>query len=279
MNRIPIINLAIVALLVATFILGALSFVMWSSERPQPITFDAPNVSFRIAGEFGGQGVDEERLIPLIRQACASAEVKSIHLRLNSEGGSALTGERLGSALIDYCKDKEVVAIIEGFCLSACMHVATAADRIIASRYAQVGSIGTILLWTDYSDALAKRGGVERVIASGPAKVRMGEHLSLSEAHVADLARAITASGQAFVAVVRERRAGRLDPGANIEDGGVFAATEALDLGLIDELATIDQVRDRTPGRFTMVPMGAYAGDPPRETRVDRFLKTLEEDN
>lgn len=277
MNRPPILHLAIVALMVATLLLGALSYVMWSSERPQPIAFDAPNVSFRIAGEFGGQGIDEERLVPLLRQACGSPTVQTIHLRLNSEGGSALTGERIGSALIDYCQHKEVIAIIEGFCLSACMHVATAADRIISSRYAQVGSIGTILLWTDYSAALAERGGVERVIASGPAKVRMGEHLALSEAQIADLTRAITASGQAFAAVVRERRGERLRPEANIEAGGVFAATEAAELGLLDEIATIEQVRDRTVGTFTMVPMADYSGDPPRETRVDRFLKTLEE--
>jgi len=179
-----------------------------------------------------------------LKSVCGKPTLKTLVLHLSSDGGHAIEGERIASAVGKYCETKHVIALVESDCLSACYGVAAKADEIWASQSGYVGSVGSMIAWVDYSVALERQGVKEMVLTSGEAKgPSMGRQMPTS-IQVQDLQSALTSSGLAFSRTVRESRKGRISKDAPIETGGIYAPEQALALGLIDDIKTIDDVRD-----------------------------------
>lgn len=212
--------------------------------------FDVPDpktsaVLIRMEGTFSAGGhISADKTIPLLKQLCGNAKLKTLILHMSSDGGSAIEGERIANAVGDYCENKRVITLVESDCLSACYDVAANTDEIWGNRHAFVGSVGTMIYWADYSVALERYGVKEVVIASGAAKGPSITRQMPTPLQAQDMQAAVTSSGLAFARVVRERRRGKIAKEAHIETGGLYSATHALQYGLIDDIKTIDQVRN-----------------------------------
>lgn len=207
------------------------------------VTTSAVIVRFQGTFSNGGQ-ISAAQTVPLLKELCSNGKVKTLVLHMSSDGGSAVEGERISGAVGHYCEKKRVITLVEGNCLSACYEVASNTDEIWSNRYAMVGSIGAMFYWADYSVALERQGVKEVVIASGVAKGPSINVQMPTKVQAEDMQAAVTSSGMEFVRTVRERRKGRIAEEATIETGGVYSAPQALKLGLIDDIKTIDQVRD-----------------------------------
>ncbi len=212
--------------------------------------FDVPDpktsvVLVRMKGTFNSGGhISADRTIPLLKQLCGNAKVKTLILYMTSDGGVAIEGERIANAVGDYCESKRVITLVESHCLSACYDVAANADEIWGNRHAFVGSVGTMMYWADYSAALERYGVKEIVIASGVAKGPSITRQMPTLVQAQDMQAAVTSSGLEFARIVRERRHGKIVKEAPIETGGIYSAQQALQFGLIDDIKTIDQVRN-----------------------------------
>jgi protease-4 len=215
---------------------------------------DSSVVLIRFDGTFNDNGqISANKSVPLLKSVCGKPTLKTLVLHLSSEGGHAVEGERVASAVGKYCEKKHVIALVESSCLSACYGVAAKADEIWASQSGYVGSIGSMISWVDYSVALERQGVKEMVLTSGQAKgPSMGRQMPTS-IQVQDLQSALTSSGLAFARTVRESRKGRISKDAPIETGGIYAPEQALALGLIDDIKTIDDVRDRFGKEMTEI--------------------------
>lgn len=236
---------------------------------------DTSAVLVRFKGEFadGGQ-ISADKTIPLLKKICGNTKVKTIVLHMRSGGGAAIEGERISDAVGRYCEKKHVVTLVEDHCLSACFNVAANTDEIWSNRYASVGSIGSMFFWADYSVALERHGVKEVVIASGPAKGPSFTRQMPTKVQAKDMQAAIASSGMEFARIVRERRKGRIAKEAPIEAGGIFSTREALKFGLIDDIRTIDQVRDRFGSDLTEIGTEATGNpnsDEPRNRGEELF--------
>lgn len=206
----------------------------------------------RIEGEMAdGNLASASRVIPMLRKAFEQERVKAIVLSIDSPGGAPLEAERIYTAMDSWRKTrpKPVVAVINNLGASAAYMVALHADRIYAGNYSLVGSVGAILSGWDAHQALNRVGVSQRVYASGELKAMMNPYLPMSpeaESKARDL---VNTMGKAFRAELVAQRKDKLIAGVDFGSGAVWGGTEAKRIGLIDEIATIDQVvKTRWPG-------------------------------
>lgn len=223
-------------------------------NRFEESSADSSVILIRFDGTFSDNGqISANKAVPLLKSVCGKPTLKTLVLHLSSDGGHAIEGERIASAVDKYCKTKHVIALVESDCLSACYGVAAKADEIWASQSGYVGSVGSMISWVDYSVALERQGVKEVVLASGESKgPSLGRQMPTA-AQAKDLQLALTSSGLAFARTVRESRKGRISKNAAIETGGVYAPQQALALGLIDDIKTIDDVRDLYGNEMTEI--------------------------
>ncbi len=104
-----------------------------------------------------GQAEDLELLTEQVQKMGADPEVSAAVLKLDTPGGMMTGGIEFADAVAELNTRKPVIAWTGSLCASLGYLVASQASEIIATRSAQVGSIGTILSvmdWTEYLKGL-----------------------------------------------------------------------------------------------------------------------------
>lgn len=191
-----------------------------------------------------GGNASADNIIPSLKLAFEDEHAKAVFLQIDSPGGSPLEAERIYSVL-DYLKSKHkkpVIAVINNTGASAAYLVAIHADKIVAGKYSLVGSIGMIISTYNVS-GLAERFHVEKYsFTSGPLKSFL-DPLTPATPAVRKKAQEMVRVGAAlFIEEVKLRRAGKLKAGYDFFTGETWLGSEALRLGLIDEIGTLEEV-------------------------------------
>jgi protease-4 len=197
----------------------------------------------RIEGAIGStERASADNIIPLLQKAFANPSVKGVVLHIDSPGGAPVEAERISAAITSLRKqhDKEVVAIINNIGASAAYLIALHADRIVAARYSFVGSIGALMNSWQLDRAIARVDASQKVYASGNLKAFLNPFTPVSPEVDHKAQHLVDQMGAFFLAEVRTRRGARLKDGVDIATGEVWPGPEALELGLIDGVATID---------------------------------------
>lgn len=160
----------------------------------------------------------------------SDTRIDRIALVVDSPGGAA-TGLAELAAQIRTSK-KPVHAYVAGNCASAAYWIASAADKIVASKSASIGSIGVVGIFNNKK----KDGTVEIVSSQSPNKrpdLETDEGRADVQAHVDDLA-------DVFISSVAENRGTTTE---NVLErygrGSMFIASKALDRGMIDGVSTL----------------------------------------
>jgi signal peptide peptidase SppA len=177
-----------------------------------------------------------------INKAASDPEVKGILLEIESPGGTSAGTQELADAVHKAAQIKAVYGSIEDIGASAAYYVASQATRVFANEPAVVGSIGTFLVVQDSSGESAQSGVTVHVIKAGEFKGLGVPGTPVTESQLAYLQELINAQNELFVqSVMRGRR--RADGEVRSwADGRVFMAKDALAMGLIDGIATAEQV-------------------------------------
>lgn len=204
-----------------------------------------------IVGEIGGRGgAEADLLVPRILAACRNERMTALVLRISSPGGSPSDAERIGKSL-DACREggkaKPVVAVIESMGASAAYMIAIQADEVVANRYALVGSIGAVMRTLDASKAAARFGLHERVFASGELKAGNGPltpNTPQQDAMTQALVDEVAAQFKADVLARRGKKLKRVESVPDLFSGKVWVGPEAERLGLIDSVATYEELLD-----------------------------------
>lgn len=197
----------------------------------------------RIEGEMTpDSAAGAERVVPALRQAFESRSVKAVVLAIDSPGGAPAEAERIFTALdsLRARHPKPVVAAIGNQGASAAYMVAVHCDRIYAGRYSLVGSIGALLAGWDAHALLERNGVSHRLYASGPLKSMMNPFVAMSDAGEQRAKELVARIADTFGKDVAKRRGIALGP--DITSGTAWDGQAAKALGLVDEVATLDEV-------------------------------------
>jgi protease-4 len=202
------------------------------------------NVSGTIGAEsgglFGGGGFGHSDLLSQIEQATEDDDVKAVVLRVDSPGGGVVASNEL---YVELKKLKEVgkplVVSMGSTAASGGYYISAPADRIFANADTFTGSLGVIMTVTNYAETYEKLGLKDYVFKSGEFKDIGSGSREPSAEEAAILQSIINDAYQGFVDIIAEGRNMSRDEVLRIADGRIYNGSQALALGLIDELGGI----------------------------------------
>ena len=182
-----------------------------------------------------------------LHAALSNTEVKAVVLDVDSPGGSVSGTQELATEIRRLRGgDKPIIAQVNSLAASAAYWVASAADEIVVTPSGRAGSIGVYTAHDDVSSALEKRGIKRTYISAGKFKVEGNETEPLGKDALAFIQESVNYSYNAFLSAVAEGRGVTV---GKVEDsygqGRVFNATQLMDRGMADRIATLDETLER----------------------------------
>jgi signal peptide peptidase SppA len=188
-------------------------------------------------------GTSTERLAAELRALRRSEHVRAIVLAIDSPGGSCHGVDELASEIRTARGTKPIVAVATSTMASAAYWVGAQADRIVVTPGGDVGSIGVITAHEDLSGAQEKLGVKTTLIAAGKYKAEANPFAPLTDEARAALQRRVDEAYSRFVtAVARGRGISERAVRDGYGQGRLLPARDALAAGMVDDIATIDEV-------------------------------------
>lgn len=190
-------------------------------------------------------GTSTEILSRDFRQLLDDDRVSAIVLACDSPGGSTHGVGELATEIrtAREQKRKPVVACVSSLCASAAYWIASGAERIVITPGGDAGSVGVICAHEDFSGAQERAGIKTTLISAGRFKAEANPFQPLTDEARANLQRRVDECYRRFVAAVA---AGRGVSEHAVREGygqgRLLGAREALAAGMVDEIATLDEV-------------------------------------
>jgi len=191
------------------------------------------------SSSFGGTSTVNLRRI--IRTLSNEKQVKALMLHIDSPGGTAAGTSELANDIRQARGKKPVHAFIEDLGASAAYWIASQAGQISANRMAQVGSIGTMAVITDYSKAYEKNGVKVHAITTGAYKAAGAPGVQITPAQLKDFGSRIQDMNAQFLEAISIGRGVELDEVTEWATGQVWIAEKAMGLGLIDKVQSFEK--------------------------------------
>lgn len=176
-----------------------------------------------------------------ISQAANDPRIKGILLTLETPGGTSAGTQELANAIALATSIKPVVSVIEDIGASAGYYAGSQATKVFANEPAVVGSIGTFLVVSDYSKAASDAGIVVHVIRAGEFKGAGTPGTQITDEQLSHWQLLINQQNELFLTAVARGRHMSYGQVKSLADGRVHIAAEAVKLGLIDGIATVNQ--------------------------------------
>lgn len=175
----------------------------------------------------------------------ADAEIGAIVLYVDSPGGSVYgTGEC--ADIVYGIRDRgttHVVAAVDPLMASAATWIATAANEVVAIPSADVGSIGVISSYADYSKMYSEMGIDITVVRTPDGKARFTGYEPLTEEMQKVMVERSRLAYSSFLeAMARNRSVSVADVEEKFGAGEVMRSDQGVKAGLIDRVGTIDDV-------------------------------------
>lgn len=187
------------------------------------------------------------RFTQQLDKAANDSRVKAVVLRINSPGGTVTCSETMYRLVRRFREKtgKPVLAAVQEVGASGGYMVALAADRIVATPTSVVGSIGVIFQTFHVEQTLGFIGVKVETIKSGELKDMASPFRNMNEQDRKVIADMVGGYYARFVGTLRERRSLRDEETLKLAtDGRVFTGEQALSLGLVDQLGTLEDTLD-----------------------------------
>ncbi len=192
-----------------------------------------------------GGPVEADSVVSSLQAAFSDRNTAGIVLRINSPGGSPVQAGIIHDEirrLRQLHPTIPVHAVVEDVCASGGYYVAAAADRIFVNKASLVGSIGVVIAGFGFTGLMDKAGVDRRMLTAGRNKGFLDPFSPLSAEQQAHAQTMLDEIHRQFIAVVREGRGERLRETPDLFSGAVWTGQRGIELGLADELGSVDTV-------------------------------------
>lgn len=212
-----------------------------SAVRPGGIAVIPIHGALMPRASWMGTGMDNLR--QQLRTHAADSQVAAIVLDIDSPGGTVAGTPETVAEVAAAAKSKPVVAVANTLSASAAYWIGSQASQFVAAPSADVGSIGAMAMHVDISKMLSDLGVAVTMIRSAPNKNEATLFSPLSEEAKTHIQSRVNDAGAEFIRAVAEgRRVSQAKVRESFGQGRVYGANEALARGMIDRIATLDQV-------------------------------------
>ena len=190
----------------------------------------------------GPGGTTADDVVEQIEAADEDEDVEALVVELNTPGGEVLPSDDIRRAAADF--DGPTVAYATDTCASGGYWIASGCDELWARDASLVGSIGVVGSRPNAAGLADKLGISYEQFTAGDYKDAGVPLREIEEDEREYLQGIIDGYYDQFVETVSEGR--DMDPAAIREtEARVYLGTDALEIGLVDELGTEDDVEDR----------------------------------
>lgn len=179
------------------------------------------------------------------RQMVDDDSIMSIVLDIDSPGGSSSLVEEVGAEIRAARDVKPIHAISNTMAASAAYWLAAQATKLYGSPSSLTGNVGTYIVHTDESGLMESLGVKETVVKAG--RFKAVEIESLTPEGREYLQEIVNDHHERFVAAVAEGRGTTTDAIKSTE-AKIFGADRALREGIIDDIATFEEVLSEAIG-------------------------------
>lgn len=186
--------------------------------------------------QLGGYATGYEYIGEALKRGLADDEVETIAFEINSPGGYVSGVHSLADRIFASRSIKPSVALVNELACSAAYYLASAATKISAPKSGYAGSIGVVATHMDYSEVMSSAGIKVTYIYAGKHKVDGNPLEPLSDSVKERWQAEVESIYSDFVATVARNRSLEEEVVRNTE-AQTFMATEALEIGLIDNIA------------------------------------------
>lgn len=173
-----------------------------------------------------------------------SFESPVVAISVNSPGGSPVQSRLIYKRIRDLAaeKNKQVLVFVEDVAASGGYMIALAGDEIVADPSSIVGSIGVVSASFGFTELMRKLGVERRVHTAGENKAVLDPFQPEKPEDVERLKELQEEVHQTFIAMVRERRAGKLADHPDLFTGLFWTGLRGKQLGLVDEVGDMRSV-------------------------------------
>ncbi len=187
-----------------------------------------------------GMDVDASSIIEQVKQYRKDSSIKAMVLRVNSPGGAVAPAQEIYAELRKFSEEKSIVASMGTLAASGGYYVSIAAEKILANPGTMTGSIGVIMEIPNVEGLMSKVGIKTEVIKSGRHKDMASMFRRMSKEERDLLQSLLDDVHDQFIEAVAEGRNMDVADVRKIADGRVFTGRQAMKMGLVDELGTLE---------------------------------------
>ncbi len=196
-------------------------------------------------------------------RAFSTSKACAVALAINSPGGSAAQSNLIHRRIRQLADEKKipVIAFIEDVGASGGYMIACAADEIVCDGSSIVGSIGVVGGSFGFHRLIEKIGVERRLYTSGEHKAMLDPFLPENPEDVKRLKSIQSEIHQSFIALVKDRRAGKLNgPEDELFSGEYWTGNRAKQLGLVDSIGDLRATLRERYGDKVRTPLIAERG-------------------
>jgi protease-4 len=194
-----------------------------------------------MAGDGDDSYIGEKNIRKALINAREDERVKAVVLRVNSPGGSALVSDIIWREVVLTKAEKPVVVSMGNVAASGGYYISCAADYIYADPTTITGSIGVFGLLPNISGFMTNKMGVtfDEVATNENADIMsITKPISTYQREV--IQNSVERVYDSFIGKVAEGRNMTKEDVDRIGQGRVWSGTQALEIGLVDELGGLE---------------------------------------
>lgn len=227
--------------------INVLTNSQYASARPEPkVKADKIALIYANGQIIDGNGDDSTigsiTLSKAIREARENKSVKAIVMRVNSPGGSALASEVIRREVELAKAEKPFIISMGSYAASGGYWISTEGDRIFADPTTLTGSIGVFGTFPNAKKFLNETVGLTFDVVKTNENADFGSITEpLTDYQKKMLQKYVGNTYNDFTSLVARTRGLRQSYVDSIGQGRVWAGTDALELGLVDELGGLDK--------------------------------------
>jgi protease-4 len=225
-------------------------------------------------------GIESPGMVARVREVLDRAredpEVRALLLRIDSPGGTVTASDQIYTEISRFRRERgvPVMAQLLSTATSGGYYVAMAAGEIQAHPTTVTGSIGVIFTSVSVAGLMEKLGVEDQTITAGRYKDAGSPLRRLEPEERAQIQAIVDDLHDRFRSVVVRGRPGLTESQvAELADGRIYSASQALERGLVDRIGTLEEAVEALESELGVDRSRVVAYHRPREIRRNLYTR------
>ena len=222
--------------------------------------------------------IHSERYISYIKELTEDDNIKAVVLRINSPGGSANASDEILFELQQLRQKKPLIISFGDYAASGGYYIAMAGEKIFAQNNTITGSIGVFSVFPDFKPLANKNGIHTEIVTTNANSNMMSPMAGVSAGTIDIMQKSVEQTYKRFVYFVSENRKKSAEEINAIGEGRVWSGKKAKEIGLVDEIGTLDDAIKYAASRAKLTDYQTE-NYPAKIDKLHMLFSSIEEEN